>query len=247
MRKNIINSVKTLAFCSLLFITSCGVRKDVVKESEGFDQVKEKNVLAKMIGTEPFWSIEVYEDHVWFETPEIKAKEIPIRWVNVEEGSRIVSIDAKFPLDIIIKEEFCSDGMSDQEFSFSAKGTFQGKNINGCTKWYLSEKYQGKWQLEYAKNISMNSFEEKPYIEWDSDPLQISGNLGCNGVMGRVVYKNQFPSLTYLSTTLMWCDQMEGETQLLKLMKETTNWQIEEGKLVAKKGTETLSRWGKVK
>lgn len=247
MKNTIINISKILSFCSLFLILSCTIQKDKVKEVENFDQVKEQYILAKMVGTEPFWSIEVYEDHVWFETPEIKAKEIPIRWVNVQEASRIVSTDEKFPLDIIIKEEFCSDGMSDQEFYYSAKGTFQGKTINGCTKWYLDNRYEGKWQLESAKDISLSDFEEKPYIEWESDPLQITGNLGCNGVMGRIVYKNQFPSLTYLSTTLMWCDQMEGETQLLKLMKKTTHWQIEERKLVAKKGTETLCRWVEMK
>ena len=244
MKKIIVNSVKIISVCLLFLISSCIATKDVVKEAEITD-VPETYIIARLVGTEPFWTIEIYDEFAYFESPDTKPQEIAIEWKDNREGTTIVSKDAKFPLELHLKEDFCSDGMSDKEYYYAVNGFAQGKAISGCVQWFLNDNYEGTWMLEYAKNIDFSIFENHPYIEWEAGTMQISGNLGCNGIMGRIIYKNVNPSLTYLATTLMWCDEMNIETDLFLLIKSVEHWSVENEKLIGKKGGEVLVKFYK--
>jgi uncharacterized membrane protein len=89
-------------------------------------------------GNEPFWQLQISEKenlidfydpmqqqttHFIYQKPEIK-----------NGTTQYVSKDGNSQNNIIvkIKNEKCSDGMSEKEYSYSAEVTLNGKKLNGC-------------------------------------------------------------------------------------------------------------------
>lgn len=214
----IMNTLKKVAFLSLMFTVSCGGVKELDQQVPT-ESVEDKSVKLKVIGTEPFWSLEVTESIAYYQTPEQSRKAISITW-NVSKDKIILqSKNSDMKLQFVLTEQFCSDGMSDQEFTLAASGKIDEDQLRGCAKWMLNEQMVGKWMLKKSKGVKVEDFSQIPYIELDGDLMQMSGNLGCNGVSAKIVIDANKTFFDYISTTLMWCDDMEHETILLNQLK----------------------------
>lgn len=89
------------------------------------------------LGNEPFWSLDIIPDEQRIVLKEVgidKAHEFIYSPANVGGGVyRYEAVNAsKEKLVVVIREENCSDGMSDRQYHYSAEITFNGRILKGC-------------------------------------------------------------------------------------------------------------------
>lgn len=90
----------------------------------------------QFFGTEPFWSMRFTRDGVYY-TPNIGEAELPLSYADIKTKSGIWEIKAfndsnGYEIDITVKKENCSDGMSDNTYPYSINFEFDGMGISGC-------------------------------------------------------------------------------------------------------------------
>jgi uncharacterized membrane protein len=92
----------------------------------------------KITGTEPFWSIYIHKDTILFtklneniDSVYFKQEQFKV----VESESDYVLTDAeKNNARLLIKQEACSDGMSDHTYPYSATFNYKGMELKGCAE-----------------------------------------------------------------------------------------------------------------
>ncbi len=101
----------------------------------------------KIIGTEPFWGIDIDGDRLHFTTMDDQVG----RWLEAVSGatddgrwqwSGKVGDGGKFSLDIV--RDQCSDGMSDRVYAYTAHFSIDQKEYRGCAD--DPEKFSGEGQ-----------------------------------------------------------------------------------------------------
>ena len=90
----------------------------------------------QFFGTEPFWSMRFTRDGVYY-TPNIGEEEISFSYANIKAKSGIWEIRAfndstGSEIDITVKKEKCSDGMSDNTYPYSINIVTSEDIRNGC-------------------------------------------------------------------------------------------------------------------
>ena len=88
-------------------------------------------------GNEPFWSLEIVPTEQQIVLKDIstnKVYQFPYQPANSGGGvHRFETTDgAKNKLVVVIREEPCSDGMSDQKYRYSAEVVINGRTLKGC-------------------------------------------------------------------------------------------------------------------
>src|SRR5690606_8055976 len=76
------------------------------------------------LGTEPFWSISLAEGHLRWATPDGAPQELKlIQEKTAPEGYFLSGSGAQGQdsYDLTITKEYCSDGMSDRSYAYSAR------------------------------------------------------------------------------------------------------------------------------
>ena len=231
--------LKNVVYFSLFVIVSCGSVKDNNQQTTNQSEIS-NNLKVRVLGNEPFWNIDVYDTYAIYNTPETPKKQIKIDWNEIEGKYVIKSLEKNLPLQITLENDFCSDGMSDTEYNYKAEGTINGKVVNGCAKWFMNDDFKGKWNLKSSKGQQISNFSNLPYLELDSDTMRVSGNAGCNGIAGAIIYKNGKLTFNYLSTTLMWCDDMEHEATFIKNLKGVDDFKVEDNLLLGYKNGQLI-------
>jgi uncharacterized membrane protein len=89
------------------------------------------------LGTEPFWSVDIVPtEHqiVLKDLGENKVYQFPYQPANIGGGVHRfeASNGAKDRLVVVIREEPCSDGMSDNTYQYSAEVVINGRTLKGC-------------------------------------------------------------------------------------------------------------------
>jgi len=93
----------------------------------------------EITGTEPFWHISIFEDSVTYSI--LKEKMIEEKFVisalvtdidNINTYTYILENSNK--VNITIKKEICSDGMSDHTYPYSATFNYKGMELKGCAE-----------------------------------------------------------------------------------------------------------------
>ena len=89
------------------------------------------------LGNEPFWSVDIIPDEQRIVLKEVgieKAREFIYAAAKVSEGIHRYETtnSAKDKLVVVIREEKCSDGMSDRQYNYSAEVTVNGTIYKGC-------------------------------------------------------------------------------------------------------------------
>lgn len=88
-----------------------------------------------VIGTEPFWSVKVEGDALAYTTPE--TMDAPRLLQATTRGSggdglHLTGEDDGQPFRLEVRRAACSDGMSDNEYPFSASLLLDGNTVQGC-------------------------------------------------------------------------------------------------------------------
>lgn len=221
-----------------LLIYGCSSTKSHDKETDTAKKVEQ--LKARVWGNEPFWNIDIYETYMIYQTPEHQTDKINFSQHKSDDKIAISSLDKNFPFVIVIEEAYCNDGMSDYEFSYKADVTMGEQKTSGCVRWVVSDEFLGKWTLKYSKQQDIDAFQNLPFISIEPQTLRVSGNVGCNGLGGRIVNHSEFPKFEYLATTLSWCEDMNAETQLMQNLKKVNKLIVESNELKGYNSNELL-------
>ncbi len=89
-----------------------------------------------VIGTEPFWSIRVLPDSLYYSSPEMPlGRPALIDTIDTRDGQvRFIGRFDGAPYELSIKSGKCSDGMSDTVYSHSARFVWGDRTLNGCAR-----------------------------------------------------------------------------------------------------------------
>ena len=87
----------------------------------------------RAIGTEPFWGVHIRRDGLVFSEP----AEDPVVFPPSEprragDGFTLSSSLDGIGLEVSLRPETCSDGMSDRRYDWSARVEFDGRQLDGC-------------------------------------------------------------------------------------------------------------------
>lgn len=89
----------------------------------------------KAIGTEPFWGFTLADTALVYSTPENQAGErIAVRRTPVSGGEDVAGELGGMPFLAEIRSGACSDGMSDEQFSWQVSLTVRGEQRRGCAR-----------------------------------------------------------------------------------------------------------------
>ena len=89
----------------------------------------------RALGTEPFWHVDVDGGALVYKTPEDQVGQMMTGTrVLQADGVDIVGEHAGQPFKLSLRNGSCSDGMSDQEFSMTARFEVQGRSLSGCAR-----------------------------------------------------------------------------------------------------------------
>lgn len=126
----------------------------------------------------------------------------------------------------------CKVGVVDQgkESDMKEEGQTQ---LNNKSIINLSE---GKWQLIMVNGKKIdNDFEgaKIPFISFDSETMEVTGNTGCNNFFGSYTADSSTSkiSMNDIASTEMYCEQVTYETEFLMAIQKADNFVIKDGVL----------------
>ena len=87
----------------------------------------------RAIGTEPFWGVSIGRDRLLYSEPAQDPVEFPPAEARRTDGGFILSstLDGRV-LEIDLRAESCSDGMSDRQYDWAARVEIDGRRLDGC-------------------------------------------------------------------------------------------------------------------
>lgn len=87
----------------------------------------------RAIGTEPFWGVAIGRDALVFSEPGEDPVAFPAAEPRRTEGGFTLSstLDGR-PLEVRLRAESCSDGMSDRRYDWAARVEIDGRRLEGC-------------------------------------------------------------------------------------------------------------------
>jgi len=233
-------------YCFVLFcflITGCNsVNKQIVKKEKINEIVKNLNAEAyfKIIGTEPFWNIEISENKITYIPLDGSKIDFPynIPITNNINNQRVYkTVNGNGSIEIKLIKGNCSDGMSDKNYNYKAEiEIIQMKKttrLKGCGFFILSEDFSGKWILKQiqSKRVKLNDNSIIPFLEFDFENNRVSGNAGCNGLSASFSIKNDGIKFSEILLTRMFCEDMSVEKNFIESLNEVNTFKIEGNQL----------------
>ncbi|MDL2231923.1 META domain-containing protein [Porphyromonadaceae bacterium OttesenSCG-928-L07] len=109
-------------------------------------------------------------------------------------------------------------------FMFAACASKQNNNVN-------IEDY--KWITETMNGESVDQEEGRNmFIQFDKTAGKVNGKAACNRYFGTYELNGNNLKFSQMGSTRMACLNMDQETVFLKILQETTGFQIKDNKLV---------------
>lgn len=194
------------------------------------------NAYLKIIGTEPFWNIEIAEDKIAYTSIDGLKIEFPYNIPKIDKTSDIrtyKTVNGNGTIEIKLTKEICSDGISAKVYDYRVEVEMvQLKKITklkGCGYFIAKEALSGKWTLTQlkSKKIDNNGSSVVPFIEFDVENNRISGNAGCNGLSSNFYLKNDFINFNEISLTRLYCENLALEQDLANSLNEVSTYRVE--------------------
>lgn len=130
-------SIAPLALASLAVLTGCGASDSIDDSGAVYDGVSPDTAI-KLVGTEPFWGLEIAAQSVGqhrarLTTPEnIDGREFVVTRFAGNNGLGFSGELGGKPVQVAITPGECSDGMSDRVYSFAATVALGDTVMFGC-------------------------------------------------------------------------------------------------------------------
>ena len=241
----------------LLGFTSCKTKQTTTTSTENVQKkYDEKNFDAsfKGLGTEPFWNIELNDDFIVYKNMEGVSEVFTISTgidPNNNSTQTIKASNKNNEIMVVLSPGECSDGMSDNSFDYKVAVKLSGKDValdqTGCGRYVLPKKLQGKWELNQFKgaDILENKYLKTPYLSFDGDDFQFSGNASCNGIKGAVVLTTETMKFPNVAATRMMCVHENMEADFLKALNAVTSYKVVDNELQLFTNNELVMKFAK--
>lgn len=222
-----------------IFTYSCKSVENNIKKKDAMDEIIKDinfNSYFKIIGTEPFWNIEIAEDKIIYAPADGQkiefAYNIPI--VNKSTDTRIYNtVNGKGSITIKLYKGFCTDGMSDRDYDYRADVTItqlkKTTKLKGCGYFISDEILSGNWKLKQLKGAVIKSVDDSviPFLEFDIENNRVAGNSGCNGLSAEFTQlKNQL-KFNEIILTRMFCGEENVENEFISSLKDINTFKVE--------------------
>lgn len=235
----------------LLTILSCKTNSTVnntVNTEENLSTISNnsnKNPYFKASGTEPFWSIQIYQDKIVYKTPEdsiFLPHSEPI--LAMDSNVKLYQIKAKSSeFNIQIVQQECVNEMSGEIFPYKVAVDFKKKassnfeKINGCGQYIIDYRLHDIWVLEElnGNKVSKDDFTNMlPVIEIfkNLNSYQFSGLLGCNRIMSSLFFEREKLRFNNIASTKMMCGNSNKEAEFITALESVTTYSIEDNRLI---------------
>lgn len=199
------------------------------------------------IGTEPFWDLKIdAEKSIAFyslgsENNIITDKPIYVPIMDAA-GFAYLGQTETYSVNVQIMKETCSDGMSDNTYSYSVRVSIFNKTnaetieYKGCGYYAYDYRLNDIWVLEKlnGKEITKEQYiKNRPYIEFRLREDRLGGNAGCNNFFGKVEAKgNKITFPNNYGMTMIACPENLIEREFIKTITgKTLEYKIDNGKL----------------
>ncbi len=250
----------------LLFVTLLGImvsckskQKSADTTSSSITKFNEQTFDPhfKGLGTEPFWNIELDNNFVVYQDIDGNREAFPIERIDQAQDANVQLIrseNATYKIQVTISQQDCSDGMSDNNFSYKTKveltdATGEILELNGCGNFIVPKKLQATWELNSfnGNEIPANKYLKTPFIQFENEETYMSGNASCNGIKGGIFIQNETIRFTNIASTRMMCVHENMETEFLKELPSITNYKIIDNKLHLFSGDQLKMKFSKKK
>lgn len=214
-----------------------GIEKEKIE-----DAIKDtkSNGYFKIIGTEPFWNIEISEEKIVYTLMDESKIEFPYNTPVIDKSKdtrTYKSVNGNGSIEIKLTKGFCTDGMSDRDYNFKAEvEVIKFKKVNklkGCGFFVADDFFSGKWFLKLLKSKKVATDENSiiPFIEFDIENKVASGNAGCNGFNSSFVLNEDKILFREILLTRMFCDDSSLEKIFEKSLNEVNSFRVEGNEL----------------
>ncbi len=194
-------------------------------------------------GTEPFWSLELSEEHIKLKTitdsiitpykEPLQAMDSNVKMYAIETGSN--------QLNIQITQSECTNAMSGKvspykvfiEYKHNAEPSLH--ILKGCGTYKTDYRLHDIWVLEKlnGKNMGKTDFNnDLPLIEINSTTNTFTGFAGCNRMNGKLYCEKNLLRFIDIATTKMMCDSNNNENAFLSALRSATTYKIENNRLL---------------
>lgn len=189
-------------------------------------------------GTEPFWSVEIFDNFIVYKTPKDSIKTPhtePVRAADANVKRYRIQTES-VELIIQIQQKKCTNAMSGKMSPYSvsvdikktADKDFQ--KLEGCGNYNTDYRLQDIWLLETlnGKNVSLADFKkELPTMQINAAENTFTGYAGCNRMNGELFFEKGLLRFTQVGTTKMMCEPTNKEAEFLKALESSSTYNIE--------------------
>ena len=185
------------------------------------------------IGNEPFWSLDLdFEKEFQFKNIDGLVINVPasegLKAMDADV-TRYRSVNETYEIIIQIIHQDCSDTMSDDVFYFKVIVDYKKINdkdyitLHGCGNFVPDYRLHNIWVIESLENKNLNEIEfmkGHPMLEIDLVKNRISGQDGCNNIMGSVRCENGTLVFGVMAGTMMACPNIEISNEISRALSD---------------------------
>lgn len=242
-----LRSTIVLSIVAIAGMSSCKSQKEIVEKTKVENTAVVSTIgipYFKVVGTEPFWGVEISEKEVKFTAlGNEKGIIIPNDDVQMFKEDKKITFATKTHMLIIeANPADCSDGMSDQRYSHKVAVTLidetTGKATEnyGCGQFFAEPQLSKIWMLKTLRGqeISSNDFgNQVPYLEFLADKNIFTGFAGCNQINGKMRPNTENKlQLIDIASTRMMCEPENKEQQFLNILAKVGAYKFDGDSLI---------------
>lgn len=208
-------------------------------------------------GTEPFWNLQMNQEHIVFKTPEDSITMSSVQ-PNLAQDHNVKRYDIKtesIEMIIQISQMECTNTMSGKVSPYTVtidyrKGVeMESQKLEGCGHYITDYRLHDIWVLETlnGKTINKEDFaKEFPTMEINSAENKFMGFAGCNRMNGQLFFEKGLLRFTNVATTKMMCEPSNKEAEFLKALQSSTTYSIENNRLTLSNPSGILTVFKKI-
>ena len=245
----------TLLSLLLAFLFSCQTQKNTtatgqaptdttsVKQSISSTVNPSGEIYFKASGTEPFWSLEISDDMLRFQSPGTETFNTPRTEPAQAMDANVKRYEAETEagtLKVQIQQGECVNAMSGAVSDYNVtvelkRGTDQAFTVfEGCGQYVADYRLHDIWVLEAldgSKVTEAQFQEELPSMEINAGEASFAGFAGCNRMRGKLFSERDVLRFIDIITTRMMCAPENQEAEFLNALQSTTTFRIENNRL----------------
>ena len=172
----------------------------------------------RAVGTEPFWSLTITRDQIVYD--DVEDRRTAVRKPRAINANGNVFYRAR-GMTVAIRNQECSDGMSDRRFADTVRVRIGRRTLNGCGRAYPDARSLdgSEWRIASVGGVQV-TLPRPATIAFTED--RVSGSTGCNRFTGGYTINAGRLSTPRLAMTRMACtgDARAVEAAVTDLLNE---------------------------